>query len=69
MSAHNKLLPPDAQLSPGADVVVNVVGDTHGQFHDVLHLLELAGEPSPTNWYVFNGGAWNVRRIFWGGWV
>lgn len=47
---------------------VNVVGDTHGQYHDVLKLIQLAGDPSPTNWYVFNGdfvdrGAWGVETL------
>ena len=47
---------------------VNVVGDTHGQYHDVLKMLNLAGDPSPTNWYVFNGdfvdrGAWGVEVL------
>jgi serine/threonine-protein phosphatase 5 len=49
-------------------VRVNVVGDTHGQYHDVLKLLHLAGDPSATNWYVFNGdfvdrGAWGVEVL------
>ena len=46
------------------DVVV--VGDVHGQLHDVLHLLELTGEPSDERFFVFNGdyvdrGAWGVE--------
>ena len=45
---------------------MNVVGDTHGQLHDFLKLLDLAGAPSETNWFVFNGyfvdrGAWGVE--------
>ena len=34
---------------------VIVVGDTHGQYHDVLRLLQIAGEPCETRAYVFNG--------------
>eukprot|EP00442_Polarella_glacialis_P018610 CAMPEP_0115101384 /NCGR_PEP_ID=MMETSP0227-20121206/33196_1 /TAXON_ID=89957 /ORGANISM="Polarella glacialis, Strain CCMP 1383" /LENGTH=471 /DNA_ID=CAMNT_0002497117 /DNA_START=101 /DNA_END=1516 /DNA_ORIENTATION=- len=34
---------------------VVVVGDLHGQFHDLLHIFELAGKPSPENPYLFNG--------------
>ena len=54
------------QLNPTPDVRVNVVGDTHGQLHDALKLLDLAGFPSETNWFVFNGdfvdrGAWGAE--------
>ena len=50
------------------ETVVNVVGDTHGQFHDVLQLLELAGKPSSKNNFVFNGdfvdrGAWGCETL------
>ncbi|CAE7251398.1 PP5, partial [Symbiodinium sp. KB8] len=33
----------------------HVVGDVHGQFWDLLHILELCGEPSLQNQYLFNG--------------
>ena len=47
---------------------VIVVGDTHGQYHDVLRLLQIAGEPCETRAYVFNGdfvdrGAWGVEVL------
>ena len=31
-----------------------VVGDIHGQYYDLVHLIEKAGDPSPLN-YVFLG--------------
>ena len=30
-------------------------GDTHGQFHDLVHLLSLGGEPGDSTYWVFNG--------------
>eukprot|EP00929_Paragymnodinium_shiwhaense_P073647 TRINITY_DN37601_c0_g3_i1.p1 TRINITY_DN37601_c0_g3~~TRINITY_DN37601_c0_g3_i1.p1 ORF type:complete len:907 (+),score=183.50 TRINITY_DN37601_c0_g3_i1:44-2764(+) len=32
-----------------------VVGDTHGQLHDVLHIFEKEGTPCPSRRYLFNG--------------
>ena len=32
-----------------------IVGDTHGQLQDVLHIFLTHGSPSPTNRYIFNG--------------
>lgn len=40
-------------MEPG--VSVTVVGDLHGQFEDLYHLLEVAGRPGPTHKIVFNG--------------
>eukprot|EP00611_Tribonema_gayanum_P005063 TRINITY_DN1431_c0_g1_i2.p1 TRINITY_DN1431_c0_g1~~TRINITY_DN1431_c0_g1_i2.p1 ORF type:complete len:295 (+),score=102.54 TRINITY_DN1431_c0_g1_i2:117-887(+) len=34
---------------------VTVVGDLHGQFVDLIHLLNTNGMPSPTHKYIFNG--------------
>jgi len=34
---------------------VNVCGDTHGQYEDLMSLFEVHGFPSDTNPYVFNG--------------
>jgi len=57
------------RLSPGKSArEVVVVGDTHGQYHDVLRLLSIAGLPSDERTYVFNGdfvdrGAWGVEVL------
>ena len=56
----------DVEVPEGASI--NVVGDTHGQFHDLLRLFEHAGEPSEANMFIFNGdfvdrGAWGVEVL------
>lgn len=53
---------------PTPDTSVVVVGDTHGQFHDVCHLLKINGNPSTDAVYVFNGdfvdrGAWGIETL------
>lgn len=40
-------------VPPGGKLIV--VGDLHGQLHDLLRILDEAGLPSPTNIFVFNG--------------
>ncbi|WFD19671.1 protein-serine/threonine phosphatase [Malassezia caprae] len=45
---------------------IKVVGDTHGQFYDFLHLLELTGRPSANHAVLYNGdfvdrGSWSVE--------
>nr|KYP58399.1 Serine/threonine protein phosphatase 7 [Cajanus cajan] len=52
----------------GEDSRVIVVGDIHGQFHDLMLLLKHAGVPSENQIYVFNGnyvdkGAWGVEVL------
>jgi len=47
---------------------ITVIGDTHGQYFDVMTLLELNGLPSPKNPYIFNGdfvdrGSWSMENI------
>ncbi|CAK9140960.1 unnamed protein product [Ilex paraguariensis] len=52
----------------GSDCRVVVVGDVHGQLHDVLFLLRDAGFPSENRLFVFNGdyvdrGAWGLETF------
>ncbi|PWA43483.1 Metallophosphoesterase domain-containing protein [Artemisia annua] len=53
----------------GKESEVVVVGDVHGQLHDVLWLLnEGAGLPNENRWFVFNGdyvdrGAWGLETF------
>jgi serine/threonine-protein phosphatase 5 len=47
---------------------INVIGDTHGQFYDFLHLLSLTGRPSPNHTLLFNGdfvdrGSWSTEIV------
>lgn len=57
----------EVPVDPSCKAVL--VGDVHGQFHDVLHLLEVAGLPSANRLFVFNGdyvdrGAWGFETYF-----
>lgn len=52
----------------GSSAVVDVVGDTHGQFHDVLRIFSMFGTPKDSNLFIFNGdfvdrGAWGVETL------
>ncbi|KAJ9540892.1 hypothetical protein OSB04_027398 [Centaurea solstitialis] len=58
------------RIEPDRDdgVSVVVVGDVHGQLHDVLFLLKDAGLPSENRFFVFNGdyvdrGAWGLETF------
>ncbi|KAF8608507.1 protein phosphatase 5 [Ceratobasidium sp. AG-I] len=47
-------------------VECDIIGDTHGQFYDLIHLLSLTGSPSEKHALVFNGdfvdrGSWSVE--------
>jgi serine/threonine-protein phosphatase 5 len=40
---------------PPSDQVIKIVGDTHGQFQDLLYIFDTYGFPSSSNLYLFNG--------------
>jgi hypothetical protein len=67
LSARRSLCSP--QLTPaGEDSTFTMVGDTHGQYHDVCNMMELMGLPSAQRTYVFNGdfvdrGAWGLETL------
>lgn len=52
----------------GVQCPTAVIGDTHGQYHDVLRLIEVAGEPGEDHMMIFNGdfidrGAWGLELM------
>ncbi|EFN58373.1 hypothetical protein CHLNCDRAFT_20762 [Chlorella variabilis] len=56
------------QVVPPPEGQVVVVGDTHGQYHDVCRMLEVVGSPAAGCMYVFNGdfvdrGAWGLETL------
>ncbi len=57
------------EVTPPPGASVTVVGDTHGQLHDLLSLFDVAGgPPSDDRLFVFNGdfvdrGAWGVETL------
>ncbi|CAA7261672.1 unnamed protein product [Cyclocybe aegerita] len=49
-------------------VSVDVIGDVHGQFYDVLHLFSLTGPPTEKHYLLMNGdlvdrGSWSIEVI------
>lgn len=52
---HAKELPCVVRVHVDEGCRFTVVGDTHGQLADVLHIFEINGVPSPFNQYLFNG--------------
>lgn len=52
------------------EATVTIVGDTHGQLHDVLHMFEVAGSPGEGSTMVLNGdfvdrGSWGLETLIW----
>jgi serine/threonine-protein phosphatase 5 len=57
---------PDLNSSEGT---FTVCGDTHGQYYDLLNIFEIGGEPSSSNFYLFNGdfvdrGSFSFETVF-----
>mmetsp|Transcript_57517 Transcript_57517/g.148448 ORF Transcript_57517/g.148448 Transcript_57517/m.148448 type:complete len:308 (+) Transcript_57517:3-926(+) len=48
-------LPSLTRLEVPEGATLHVIGDIHGQYWDLLHILDTFGKPSPTNMYLFNG--------------
>ncbi|KIL65974.1 hypothetical protein M378DRAFT_451259 [Amanita muscaria Koide BX008] len=49
-------------------VTIDVIGDVHGQYYDLLHLYSLTGEPSENHYLLMNGdlvdrGSWSIEVI------
>ena len=52
----NRELPNIVHISsPKPGCVIKVVGDTHGQFQDLVYIFDTFGCPTPENPYLFNG--------------
>ena len=56
------------RIDPDDSSTVVVVGDVHGQLHDLIFLLNNAGFPSQNRFFVFNGdyvdrGAWGLETF------
>ena len=56
--------PPSGDTEPH----INVCGDTHGQYYDLLNIFKLAGLPSEDNMFLFNGdfvdrGSFSVENV------
>jgi len=56
------------RIDPDDSSTVVVVGDVHGQLHDLIFLLNDAGFPSQNRFFVFNGdyvdrGAWGLETF------
>ncbi|KAA1476032.1 phospho protein phosphatase, partial [Dentipellis sp. KUC8613] len=56
----------EMRLDAGRDV--DVIGDVHGQYYDVLHLFSMTGEPTEKHCLLMNGdlvdrGSWSIEVI------
>ncbi|TDL26240.1 protein phosphatase 5 [Rickenella mellea] len=56
----------DVTLEDG--MTVDVIGDVHGQFYDMLHLFDMTGQPSDKHCLLMNGdlvdrGSWSIEVI------
>lgn len=67
-SVHLHAEPNCVVVDPHPDQTVTIVGDVHGQLHDLLFLLQAAGFPSDKRMFVFSGdyvdrGAWGFETL------
>lgn len=53
--AYHQTLPNVVDVAVPEDGKINVCGDVHGQFYDLLSIFERHGMPSEKNLYLFNG--------------
>ncbi|OLY85667.1 Serine/threonine-protein phosphatase 5 [Smittium mucronatum] len=56
----------DIDIQDGSKLII--CGDVHGQYYDLLNIFKLAGPPSSTNCYLFNGdfvdrGSFSVETV------
>lgn len=63
-----KAEPTVLDVNPSPEQRVIVVGDTHGQLHDVCRMFETAGQPDVDRLYILNGdfvdrGSWGVETL------
>ncbi|KAF8520454.1 phosphoprotein phosphatase [Hysterangium stoloniferum] len=70
LGCYNELLKEESltELVLEQGITCDVIGDIHGQYYDMLHLLSLTGKPSNTHCLLFNGdfvdrGSWSIEVI------
>ncbi|KAF8497632.1 protein phosphatase 5 [Gautieria morchelliformis] len=70
LGCYNELFKEDSltDLLLEQGVTCDVIGDLHGQYYDMLHLLSLTGRPSETHCLLFNGdfvdrGSWSIEVV------
>lgn len=70
LGAHDHFVKEESLVDVKVDkgFTIDVIGDVHGQFFDVLHLLTLTGEPSKDHILLMNGdlvdrGSWSIEVI------
>ncbi|GBG31261.1 Serine/threonine-protein phosphatase 5 [Hondaea fermentalgiana] len=59
----------DVDIPEDEQTYMSVLGDTHGQFYDLLNIFKINDRPSPTRPYLWNGdlcdrGSWSFETTF-----
>mmetsp|Transcript_7018 Transcript_7018/g.14064 ORF Transcript_7018/g.14064 Transcript_7018/m.14064 type:complete len:493 (-) Transcript_7018:489-1967(-) len=59
----------DVEIPDEEGVYMSVLGDTHGQFYDLLNIFKINDKPSPKRPYLWNGdlcdrGSWSFETTF-----